>query len=156
MLSCTLSEHCQKKSVEITKNRALAQASFRRQIILNQSQRKARAKYGICAGFWFGSSWAQSQAVGRSIYWGEPQRAPQLRVDLDFRHSRYIYIYKSSVRPLGFVPATIEPKSRASPVLRPCFPLALIDDYFFSSGSLHKSPVQRLCFFTHFGCSGAL
>ena len=53
---------------EITKNRALAQASFRRKIILNQSQRKARAKYGICAGFWFGSSWAQSQAVGRSIY----------------------------------------------------------------------------------------
>ena len=47
---------------------ALAQASFRKQIILNQSQRKARAKYGICAGFWFGSSWAQSQAVGRSIY----------------------------------------------------------------------------------------
>ena len=24
-------------------------------------------------------------------YWGEPQRAPQLRVDLDFRHSQYIY-----------------------------------------------------------------
>ena len=24
--------------------------------------------------------------------WGEPQRAPQLRVDLDFRHWRYIYI----------------------------------------------------------------
>ena len=30
-------------------------------------------------------------------YWGEPQRAPHLRVDSDFRHSRYICIYKSSV-----------------------------------------------------------
>ena len=29
----------------------------------------------------------------RFIYWGEPQRAPQLRDDLDFRHSRYISIY---------------------------------------------------------------
>ena len=27
------------------------------------------------------------------VNWGEPQRAPQLRVDSDFRHSRYIYIY---------------------------------------------------------------
>ena len=44
------------------------------------------------------------------VDWGEPQRAPQLCVDLDFRHSRCIY--KSSVRPLGFVPAiaTIQPK----------------------------------------------
>ena len=27
---------------------------------------------------------------GGICHWGEPQRAPQLRVDLDFRHSRYI------------------------------------------------------------------
>ena len=86
-----------------------------------------------------------------SIYWGEPQRAPQLRVDLDFRHSRY----KWSVRPLGLVPATIEPKSRANPVLRLCLPLALIDDDFLSKGCRFKSPV--LCFFTHcIGCSAAL
>ena len=50
------------------KSRALAQASFRKKFIVIQSQRKAMPKYGICAGFWFGSSWAQSQAVGRSIY----------------------------------------------------------------------------------------
>ena len=103
-------------------------------------------------------------------FWGEPQRAPQLRVDLDFRHcSRYIYIYKSSVRPLGLVPATIEPKSRANPVLRLCLlgsvpatiepksransvlrfclPLALIDDDFLSKGCLCKSP--DLCFSPH-------
>ena len=53
---------------EETKNKALAQASFREKIIAIQSQRKAKPKYGICAGFWFGSSWAQSQAVRRSIY----------------------------------------------------------------------------------------
>ena len=38
---------------EETKNRALAQAFFREEIIVNQSQKKARSKYGICAGFWF-------------------------------------------------------------------------------------------------------
>ena len=38
---------------EETKNRAHAQASFRGEIIVNQSQRKAKSKYGICAGFWF-------------------------------------------------------------------------------------------------------
>ena len=54
--------------VKKQKNKALAQASFREKIIVIQSQRKAMPKYGICAGFWFGSSWAQSQAVGRSIY----------------------------------------------------------------------------------------
>ena len=54
------------------------------------------------------------------VDWGEPRRAPQLRVDLDFRHWRY----KSSVRPLGFVAATIQPKSRANSVLRLCLPLA--------------------------------
>ena len=53
---------------EERKNRALAQASFREKIIVIQSQRKAISKYGIWAGFWFGSSWARSQAVGRSIY----------------------------------------------------------------------------------------
>ena len=37
---------------EETKNRAFAQASFREEIIVNQSQRKAKSKYGICAGFW--------------------------------------------------------------------------------------------------------
>ena len=57
----------------------------------------------------------------------------------------YIFIYKSSVRPLGFVPATIEPKSRANPVLWLCLPLALIDDDFLSKGCRFKSPV--LCFF---------
>ena len=63
--------------------------------------------------------------------------------------------YKSSVRPLGFVPATIEPKSRANPVLRLCLPLALIDKDFLSKGCLCKSHV--LCFFTHcIGCSAAL
>ena len=42
----------------------------------------------------------------------------------------YIYIYKSSVRPLGLVPSTIEPKSRANPVLRHCLALALNDNDF--------------------------
>ena len=28
-------------------------ASFRKEIIVNQSQRKAKSQYGICAGFWF-------------------------------------------------------------------------------------------------------
>ena len=66
-----------------------------------------------------------------------------------------INIYKSSVRPLGLVPATIEPKSRANPVLRLCLPLALIDDDLLSKGCRFKSPV--LCFFTHCsGCSAAL
>ena len=50
-------------------------------------------------------------------------------------------IYKSSVRPLGFVPATIQPKSRANPVLRLCLPLALIDNDFLSKECLSKSPV---------------
>ena len=53
---------------EETKTRVLAQASFREKTIVIQSQRKAMSKYGICAGFWFGSSWAQSQTVRRSIY----------------------------------------------------------------------------------------
>ena len=67
----------------------------------------------------------------------------------------YIYIYKSSVQPLGFVPAKSEPKSRANPVLRLCLPLALIDDEFLSKGCRFKSPV--LCFFPHCtGCSAAL
>ena len=38
---------------EETKNRALEPASFRKEIIVNQSQRKAKSQYGICAGFWF-------------------------------------------------------------------------------------------------------
>ena len=67
----------------------------------------------------------------------------------------YIYIYKSSVRPLGFVPATIEPKSRANPVLWLCLPLALIDDDFLSKGCRFKSPV--LCFLPPLHrCSAAL
>ena len=37
---------------EETKNRALEPASFREEVIANQSQRKAKSKYGICAGFW--------------------------------------------------------------------------------------------------------
>ena len=52
-----------------------------------------------------------------------------------------IHIYKSSVRPLGFVPETIEPKSRANPVLRLCLPLALIDNDFLSKGCRFKSLV---------------
>ena len=65
-------------------------------------------------------------------------------------------IYKSSVRPLGFVPATIQPKSRANPVLRLCLPLALIDNDFLLKGCLCKSSVF-FCFFTHcIGCSAAL
>ena len=32
---------------------ALEPASFRKEIIVIQSQRKAKAQYGICAGFWF-------------------------------------------------------------------------------------------------------
>ena len=36
-----------------TKNMALEPASFRKEIIVNQSQRKAKSPYGICAGFWF-------------------------------------------------------------------------------------------------------
>ena len=55
----------------------------------------------------------------------------------------YIYIYKSSVRPLGFVPATIQPKSRANPVLRLCLPLALDWRWF----RLERMPVQKPCFF---------
>ena len=71
------------------------------------------------------------------INWGEPQRAPQLRVDLAFRHSRYLFIclFESTVRPLGFVAATLEPKSRANLVLRHCLPLALIDNDFLSDGT---------------------
>ena len=38
---------------EKTKNMALEPASFRKEIIVNQSQRKAKSPYGICAGFWF-------------------------------------------------------------------------------------------------------
>ena len=38
---------------EETKNRALEPASFREEVIVNQSQRKAKSKYGICAGFLF-------------------------------------------------------------------------------------------------------
>ena len=38
---------------EETKNRAYDQASFREEIIINQSQTKAKSTYGICAGFWF-------------------------------------------------------------------------------------------------------
>ena len=38
--------------VKKQKNRALAQASFQEEIIVNQRQRKAKSKYGICAGFW--------------------------------------------------------------------------------------------------------
>ena len=37
---------------EETKNRAFAQASIREEIIVNQSQEKAKSKYGTCAGFW--------------------------------------------------------------------------------------------------------
>ena len=62
---------------EETKNKALAQASFREKIIVVQSQRKAMPKYGICAGFWFGSSWAQTiintKTIGnrkRDCAWG--------------------------------------------------------------------------------------
>ena len=53
------------------------------------------------------------------------------------------------------MPTTIQTKSRANPVLRLCFPLALIDDDFLSKGCLCISPV--LCFFTNcIGCSAAL
>ena len=38
---------------EETKNRALEPASFREEVIVNKSQRKAKSKYGICEGFWF-------------------------------------------------------------------------------------------------------
>ena len=64
----------------------------------------------------------KSQNNAKYFNWGEPQRAPQLRVDLDFRHSRYIY--KSSVRPLGFVPATIQPKN--DPAQIPYFAFAFL------------------------------
>ena len=47
------------------KNRALAQASFREEIIVNQSQRKAKSKYGICAGF--GWIVVGTKASGRTL-----------------------------------------------------------------------------------------
>ena len=72
--------------------------------------------------------------VSEVCNWGEPQRAPQLRVDLAFRHSRYIF--ELTVRPLGFVPTTIEPKSRTSICLR----LILIDDDFLPNGHQRKRP----------------
>ena len=66
-----------------------------------------------------------------------------------------IYLFESTVRPLGFVLATIAPKFRANPILRRCPPLALIDDDFLSNGCLRESPVR--CFFTQcIGCSAAL
>ena len=52
--------------------------------------------------------------------------------------TRHIYLLDSTVRPLGFVPTTIEPKSRANPVLRLCLPLTLIDDDFLSNGHMRK------------------
>ena len=49
------------------KNRPLAHAPIREEIIVNQSQRKAKSKYGICARFWFDRRGHKSQAVARSI-----------------------------------------------------------------------------------------
>ena len=92
----------------------------------------------------------------KSYDWGEPQRAPQLRVDSDFRDWRYIYIYINRASDhLALCPWRSKPKSRANPVLRQCLPLALNDNDFLSKGCLCKSPV--FCFFTHcIGCSAAL
>ena len=38
-----------------TKKKALEPASFREENFVNESQRKAKSKYGICAGFLFDS-----------------------------------------------------------------------------------------------------
>ena len=93
---------------EITKNRALAQAYFRRQIILNQSQRKARVKYWICTGFWFGSSWAQSQAVGRSTY---------IYIANDESPSQHVTVGLAEARPNKPMKQSMRTRSKSRPEL---------------------------------------
>ena len=82
---------------EETKNRVFAQAFFREEIIVNQCQKKARSKYGICAGFWFDRrghkakrsdarfiyiyiyrEWRKSESTRNcGARWGSPQLIPK-------------------------------------------------------------------------------
>ena len=48
------------------KNRPLAQAPFREEMIVNQIQRTAKSKFGICAGFWFHRRGAQNSKAKQS------------------------------------------------------------------------------------------
>ena len=95
-----------------TKNRAYAQASFREEIIVNQSQRKAKSKYGICAGFWFdrhGHKAKRSDARFIYIPAGQPgvARAFALRAELcsSFLASRSLNpeMNCSSMRKIAFL-----------------------------------------------------
>ena len=96
---------------EGTKNRALEPASFREEIIVNQSQRKAKSKNGISAGnhrqskpkeskvevrdlrgILVRSSRAQSQAVGRSIA-NDESPSQHVTVGLAEARPNYLYMY---------------------------------------------------------------
>ena len=79
-----------------TKNRALEPAYFRKEIIANQSQRKAKSQYGICAGFWFdrrGHKAKRSDArfIGASL--SEPHSYVLTRTFAIRDIYIYIYIY---------------------------------------------------------------
>ena len=97
--------------------------------------------------------WAkEAQASHRSSEW-------DLKLEHRRRHPSALRfcLFESTVRPLyilGFVPAKIEPKSRANPVgLRlVCLPLTLIDDDFLRTGAFARGlffrffhSVPRLC-----------
>ena len=50
--------------------------------------------------------------------WVRPRTTTRVELIRGYTGYRVRHIYKSSVRPLGFVPTTIQPKSRANLVLR--------------------------------------
>ena len=65
-------------------------------------------------------------------------------------------LLESTERLLGFVPATIEPKSHAIAALQLRLPLTSIDDYFLLNGRMRKRACS-LDFFTQcLGCAAGL
>ena len=72
---------------EETKNRALEPASFRKEIIVNQSQRKAKSQNGICARFWFDRRGHKAKRSDARFIIGSAEALPILCVS-DFVSSR--------------------------------------------------------------------
>ena len=101
-----------------TKNMALEPASFRKEIIVNQSQRKAKSPYGICAGFWFdrrGHKAKRSDARFIYIYITNGE-SPSQHVSVGLAEARPNYTFRP--KQTGDSAETVKPQGKHSVILK--------------------------------------